>query len=63
MLRSELIEHLIVAAAKKEGFSLNGQDRLIIRTKLAATLAGKDRHSHIMNSAPYHWRKPTPPKR
>lgn len=53
---------LLIAAleeiASREGHELNGQDRLLIRTKTAMVLAAKQRHRQRMEAPPYQWRKP-----
>ncbi|EPL1952760.1 TPA: hypothetical protein I8627_003717 [Citrobacter freundii] len=53
---------LLIAAleeiASREGHELNGQDKLVIRTKTAMVLAAKQRHRQRMKSPPYQWRKP-----
>jgi hypothetical protein len=57
---------LLIAAleeiASREGHELNGQDKLVIRTKTAMVLA-KQRHLQRMKSPPYQWRKPENPRR
>ncbi|MCM8064449.1 hypothetical protein M8U32_06965 [Enterobacter hormaechei] len=56
---------LLIAAleeiASREGHELNGQDKLVIRTKTAMVLAAKQRHRQRMKSPPYQWRKPENP--
>ena len=58
---------LLIAAleeiASREGHELNGQDKLVIRTKTAMALAAKQRHRQRMKSPPYQWRKPENPRR
>ncbi|CZZ33134.1 hypothetical protein [Enterobacter hormaechei] len=58
---------LLIAAleeiASREGHGLNGQDKLVIRTKTAMVLAAKQRHRQRMKSPPYQWRKPENPRR
>jgi len=49
--------------ASREGHELNGQDKLVIRTKTAMVLAAKQRHRQRMKSPPYQWRKPENPRR
>ncbi|MFJ5408563.1 hypothetical protein [Pectobacterium punjabense] len=34
--------------AKQQGHGLNGQGRLVLRTRIAATLAAKERHRQRM---------------
>ncbi|EMU9501959.1 hypothetical protein RVO90_19125 [Enterobacter chengduensis] len=58
---------LLIAAleeiASREGHELNGQDKLVIRTKTAMVLGAKQRHRQRMKSQPYQWRKPENPRR
>ncbi|HCB1553985.1 TPA: hypothetical protein MYO84_001574 [Enterobacter asburiae] len=53
---------LLIAAleeiASREGHELNGQDKLVIRTKTAMVLGAKQRHRQRMEAPPYQWRKP-----
>ncbi|ELJ6237035.1 TPA: hypothetical protein ACPZWJ_001938 [Enterobacter hormaechei subsp. steigerwaltii] len=53
----------LVEIASREGHELNGQDKLVIRTKTAMVLAAKQRHRQRMKSPPYQWRKPENPRR
>ncbi|WP_447868750.1 hypothetical protein [Rahnella aceris] len=64
MLKHEQIENTLIAVAKQQGLGLNGKDLLDIRTKVAATLAAKERHKRLMNSTgAFQWNKPAPPRR
>ncbi|HBV4373841.1 TPA: hypothetical protein MDY08_003231 [Klebsiella pneumoniae] len=58
MLKKETLESAIISAAKWQGHELNGQDKLVIRTKTAMVLAAKQRHCQRMEAPPYQWRKP-----
>ncbi|ELI8803448.1 hypothetical protein RSL93_002127 [Klebsiella michiganensis] len=58
MLKKETLESAIISAAKLQGHELNGQDKLVIRTKTAMVLAAKQRHRQRMEAPPYQWRKP-----
>lgn len=58
MLKKETLESAIISAAKLQGHELNGQDKLVIRTSVAACLAAKKRHRQCMEAPPYQWRKP-----
>lgn len=62
MLKRETIEAAIKEMAKLNGHELNDQERLIIRTRVSATLAAKERHRQRMNSLPYQWRKKRSPR-
>nr|WP_316389714.1 hypothetical protein [Enterobacter cloacae] len=52
-----------MVAAELQGHKLNGQDRLLIRTKTAMVLGARQRHLQRMKSPPYQWRKPENPRR
>ncbi|HID1009953.1 TPA: hypothetical protein ACXDFX_003056 [Enterobacter roggenkampii] len=63
MMKRETIEAVITEMARLQGHELNGQDKLVIRTKTAMVLAAKQRHRQRMKSPPYQWRKPENPRR
>lgn len=44
--------------ASLQGHELNGRDRLMVRNRVAACLAAKERHRQRMDAEPYQWRKP-----
>lgn len=44
MLDRDNLEEVIKEMARQQGHELNGQDRLIIRTRVAMALAAKERH-------------------
>jgi len=52
-----------MVAAEQQGHELNGQERLIIRTRLNSALAAKERYRQRMTAPEYHWRKPSTPRR
>ncbi len=58
MLKLEELEEAIKEMARQQGHELNGQDRLIIRTRVAMALATKERHRQHMGAPAYQWRKP-----
>ncbi|EMZ5624398.1 hypothetical protein POW25_20110 [Enterobacter roggenkampii] len=58
MLKHKKIESVIDEMARQLGHELNGQDKLVIRTKTAMVLAAKQRHRQCMEAPPYQWRKP-----
>ncbi len=60
MLKPDVIESAIVLMATKQGRSLNSADMLEIRSRVAGSLAAKERHRQRMTSQEYQWRKPTP---
>lgn len=58
MLKHKKIESVIDEMARQLGHELNGQDKLVIRTKTAMVLAAKQRQRQRMEAPPYQWRKP-----
>ena len=57
------IETTLISLAEKQGLRLNGKDLLDIRTKVAATLAAKERYKQRLDSAgTFKWKKPAPPR-
>ncbi len=63
MLDRTVLENAIMVAAEQQGHELNGQERLIIRTRLNSALAAKERYRQRMTAPEYHWRKPSTPRR
>ena len=63
MLKKETLESAIISAAKLQGQELNGQDKLVIRTSVAACLAAKKRHRQRMSTGAFEWKKPSAPRR
>ncbi|PXW53769.1 hypothetical protein [Phytobacter sp. SCO41] len=63
MLDLDKYEEVIKEMARQQGHELNGQDRLIIRTRVAMALAAKERRRQRMEVKPYQWQKVTPPRR
>nr|WP_249414730.1 hypothetical protein [Enterobacter roggenkampii] len=41
-----------------QGYALNAADMLEIRSRVAGTLAAKERHNQRMTAPEYRWRKP-----
>ncbi|PPE61949.1 hypothetical protein F157LOC_00783 [Pectobacterium brasiliense] len=62
MLKREAIEAVIEEMAKLNGHELNGQDRLMIRTRLNSALAAKERHRKRIEADPYQWIRPSTPR-
>ncbi|EDF4606580.1 hypothetical protein GB404_03475 [Salmonella enterica] len=54
---------VVASALQREGYDLNGQDLLTIRTRTAAILAARRRHQQRENAKPYRWMKPAAPRR
>lgn len=62
MLKYETLIVAIEVAAELRGFSLNGQERLVVRTRVDTALAAKARHRRRMAASTFHWQKPIPPR-
>nr|WP_315292940.1 hypothetical protein [Serratia proteamaculans] len=58
MLDHKTIEQTIAHLAKENGVNLDRKDMLELRTRVAMTLAAKERYRQRMNSPTYQWRKP-----
>lgn len=57
MLDHKTIEQTIALLAKENGVTLDRKDMLELRTKVAMTLAAKERHRQRMSSPTYHWKR------
>jgi hypothetical protein len=57
-LSHEALNAVLTEMAHQQGHALNAQDRLILRTRITASLAAKERHRQRMNAASYQWKKP-----
>ncbi|EFE51433.1 hypothetical protein PROVRETT_09908, partial [Providencia rettgeri DSM 1131] len=55
MLQREAIEAVMMELAHQQGQSLNGRDRLAIRTGVAQTIQAKERHRGRMTAPTYQW--------
>jgi hypothetical protein len=62
MLKHKTLIAAIEVAAELRGFSLNGQEQLVVRTRVNTTLAAKARHRRRMAASTFHWQKPIPPR-
>ena len=62
MLKHDTLIAAIEVAAELRGFSLNGQERLVARTRVDTALAAKARHRRRMAASTFHWQKPIPPR-
>lgn len=60
MLKRQVAETVLVEMARQQGRELNGQEQLIIRTRLNSVLSAKERYRQRMTAPEYHWRKPSP---
>lgn len=58
MLDHKTIEQTIVHLAKENGVNLDRKDMLELRTRVAMTLAAKERHRQRMSAPAYQWKKP-----
>ncbi|MCL6363744.1 hypothetical protein EXT60_05770 [Pectobacterium carotovorum subsp. carotovorum] len=58
MMDQKSIEKILEEMARIQGYGLNGQDRLMIRTRVSAALSAKERYRQGMESLPYQWKKP-----
>lgn len=63
MLKRETLESVMISAAKLQGHELNGQDKLVIGTSVAACLDAKKRHRQRMSTGAFEWKKPQSPRR
>lgn len=63
MLKNYTIEAVMLEMANQEGIVMNGQDRLLLRTRVAMSLAAKERHRQRMTSPAFNWKKPASPRR
>ncbi|HBS2458716.1 TPA: hypothetical protein MAD82_005291 [Klebsiella pneumoniae] len=53
-------ESVLIEMARQQDHELNGQERLLVRTRVVSALAAKERHRQRMTAPEYHWRKPIP---
>jgi hypothetical protein len=60
MLDHKTIEQTIAHLSKENGVTLDRKDMLELRTRVAVTLAAKERHRQRMTSTTYQWKKPAP---
>lgn len=60
MLQRETIEAVMMELAHQQGQSLNGRDRLAIRTGVAQLIQAKERHRRRVTAPTYQWTKPAP---
>ncbi|CAM7423575.1 Transcriptional regulator [Phytobacter diazotrophicus] len=62
MLKRQIAETVLIEMARQQGHELNGQERLIIRTRLSSALSAKERYRQRMDAKPYQWHKPRAPR-
>ena len=58
MLDRNNLEETIKEMARQQGHELNGQDKLIIRTRLNSALSAKERYRQRITVPEYHLSKP-----
>lgn len=63
MLKREDLEEVIKEMARQQGHELNGQDKLILRTRLNSALSAKKLHRQRMTAKSFQWHKPERHKR
>lgn len=63
MLKPKTLEAAVIEAARLSGHELNGQERMIVRTRVGCVLAAKERHRQRMSAEPYQWRRPERPRK
>lgn len=54
------LELVLIEMARQQGHELNGQDKLIIRTRLNSALSAKKWYRQRMITPDYIWKKPHP---
>lgn len=62
MLNRRVIEAVVIEAARLSGHELNGQEKLVVRTRVGGVLAAKERHRQLMSTGEFQWQKPKPPR-
>ncbi|WP_238485775.1 hypothetical protein [Rahnella perminowiae] len=62
MLNRRVIEAVVIEAARLSGHELNGQEKLVVRTRVGGVLAAKERHRQRMSTGEFQWQKPKPPR-
>lgn len=51
-------EEVLIVMARMKGEPLNGNDRLLLRTRIATAMAAKERYRQRINSPAFEWKKP-----
>lgn len=62
MPKEKKFESVLIEMARQQGHELNGQERLLVRTRVDTALAAKARHRRRMAASTFHWQKPIPPR-
>ncbi|WP_089611397.1 hypothetical protein [Escherichia coli] len=55
---AENYARVVADVMRRDGIELNGQDYLVIRTRVLGMLAARRRQEQSQNAAPYQWKKP-----
>jgi hypothetical protein len=55
-MQREEIEAAIVLMAAKQTYALNSADMLEVRSRVASSLAAKERHRQRMTAPEFHWK-------
>ena len=63
MLNRRVIEAAVIESARLSGHELNGQEKLVVRTRVGGVLAAKERHRQRMSTGEFQWKKPEPRRR
>lgn len=63
MLKQKVIEAALIEPARLSGHELSSQEQLILRLRISATLAARERHRQRIDARPYQWKKARPPHR
>lgn len=59
-MKRETIEATIIEIVRQQGHVLNNQDKLVIRTRVAACLSAKERYHQRMNTGTFVWKSSVP---
>ena len=62
MLNRRVIEAAVIEAARLSGHELNGQEKLVMRTRVGSVLAAKERHRQRISTGEFQWQNPRPPR-
>lgn len=60
MIDRTTIEQALISMAQQQGVSLNDHDRLVMRTRIMASLTAKEQFRRRITAPAYQWKKPAP---
>ncbi|WP_413499132.1 hypothetical protein [Buttiauxella gaviniae] len=63
MLKHKTIEAAVIEAARLIGHELNGQEKLLVRNGVFASLAAKERQRQRMSTPTYQWIRKAAPRK